>query len=551
MNNKAFTLIELLAVITILSIIVLIVSISLSDVLKESKNDLTNSQIKAIEEAANTWSADNFDILPSGNSCSFLTLRDLKDDGVLDEEIIDPKNRKNISDNLKIKIISKINGNGKSILTYEVNPKDINDCTYIGGPLYVDISSELTPVIYDGTNWRVPKLDEEWYNYGNQMWANAVILKKGKTKKPGDIVTVEGNNPDALIMLVYVPRYEYRIVGEYGTHADHVTGSAALPGEIEVKFINNSQTKADDDYILHPAFIFGDKQLSGIWVGKFEISHATLSSSTTANNLGCSTINCINADGLRTLPNVPSLRYNSVSNFWYAIKSIENRSNTFGLTNMDTHMIKNVEWGAVAYLSQSEYGKYGNNDYEREEKEIYQNKSQTFMTGNSNGTPSQTDFNTQCEYDNDTDNCGVGASTTGNVYGIYDMSGGADEYVMGVLGTNKSPTLSSSGFSGTDIFENDVINSKYYYIYSNPTSSATDDAKKSCNGGICYGHALSETYNWYYDSNFMPTSSASWIMRGGRYSNSSAPASGIFFYSNATGGSNLYLSTRIILVSKH
>ena len=50
------------------------------------------------------------------------------------------------------------------------------------------------------------------------------------------------------------------------------------------------------------------------------------------------------------------------------------------------------------------------------------------------------------------------SSTTGNVYGIYDMSGGTWEYVMGVYGTS-SPTTGSSGF---DTFPD----SKYYNLYS-------------------------------------------------------------------------------------
>jgi hypothetical protein len=33
---------------------------------------------------------------------------------------------------------------------------------------------------------------------------------------------------------------------------------------------------------------------------------------------------------------------------------------TQGTSSMDTHMLKNTEWGIVAMLSQSKYGKYGN-----------------------------------------------------------------------------------------------------------------------------------------------------------------------------------------------
>ena len=557
--KRGFTLIELLAVITILSIIVLIASVSLSNVLKDSKEDLSNSQITAIKEAAKSWSSDNMDILPSGNNCSFLTLKDLKEDGLIDEEIIDPKDKKNISNDLKIKIESKMNGAGNSNLTYEVNPDSIKDCLYIGSDMYVDLPKGLTPVIYDGTNWKVPKENEEWYNYDKLMWANAVVLGSGKTKKPGEIVTVEGENPDALMMLVYIPRYEYKIEGKYGTHTDGTEGTAALPGEIEVKFINNSKIAADDGYILHPAFTF-DGEKSGFWVAKFELSHSDETKSETS--LECTTDACSEAQYLRILPNKASLRGNDVSNFFYAIRSIE-KTNTFGISNMDTHMMKNSEWGAVAYLSQSKYGKYGNSDYENRYKEVYQNKSSEYITGSSNGTPSQEEYREggQCTYKDvtnlgvDGDNykmglCGPGASTTGNIYGVYDMSGGAFEYVMGAYGP-EYPTIKESGFTSDDIFSSGKIDSKYYDVYANATSGS-NDGSQSCNNGICYGHGISETSNWYTDTRYMVYSTYPWFVRGGRYDKTTG--SGVFYRSiyDGIGDVNSYgnFSTRAVSFAK-
>ena len=37
------------------------------------------------------------------------------------------------------------------------------------------------------------------------------------------------------------------------------------------------------------------------------------------------------------------------------------------VNNLDIHLIKNSEWGAVAYLSKSKYGKFGNSMYTKEE----------------------------------------------------------------------------------------------------------------------------------------------------------------------------------------
>ena len=560
--KKGFTLIELLAVITILSIIVLIASVSLSNVLKDSKEDLSNSQITAIKEATRSWSADNMDILPSNNDCSFLLLKDLKEDGLLDEKVIDPKNKKNISNDLKIKIESKMNGTGNSNLTYEVNPNSIKNCTYIGSGVYVDVPEGLTPVIYDGKNWKVPKENEEWYNYDKQMWANAVVLGSGKTKKPGEIVTVEGDNPDALMMLVYIPRYEYKIEGQYGTHTDGTPGTAALPGEIEVKFINSVQTKADNDYILHPAFDFGGEKLSGIWVGKFELSNTTISES---NGLNCNNINCDTSSEFKILPNISSLERNDVSNFWYAIKSIENNE-TFGLNQVDSHMIKNSEWGAVAYLSQSKYGKYGNDNYEGSDKEIYQNISYSHVTGRSGNSSlrPRNIWSGLCSYNVTDDNCGIGASTTGNIYGIYDMSGGAFEYVMGIYALNNEiyvgyDGLDNSGFtgmiynSGTPFIKDngvDLPDSKYYDLYTSVTNTSSDDAIQSCDGEICYGHALSETVGWYGDNHSMIYTDSPWLVRGGGANSSHNNLLGIFNYGSSSGCDLSYLTTRVVYVQK-
>lgn len=134
MNDRGFTLIELLAVLSILSLLLIIATVSLSNVAKDSKTDLSNAQIESIKQAAASWSADNMNKLPNNNSCSYINLNDLIENGLLDEEIFDLKDRKKISNRktIKIKIISRLNNSGNSILSYEVNPNNTDDCTYIG-----------------------------------------------------------------------------------------------------------------------------------------------------------------------------------------------------------------------------------------------------------------------------------------------------------------------------------------------------------------------------------------------------------------------------------
>ena len=74
MNNKGFTLVELLAVIVITSVLTLITSVSVVGILKTSKNRLNNVQINSIKAAAQAWGADNIILLPDADNCIYLTL---------------------------------------------------------------------------------------------------------------------------------------------------------------------------------------------------------------------------------------------------------------------------------------------------------------------------------------------------------------------------------------------------------------------------------------------------------------------------------------------
>ena len=107
MKSKGFTLVELLAVISILSLLSLITSMVVSNSLREAKKDLTETQVKSIKLAAQAWGADNINKLPTGNSCGYIILQDLIDDGYLESKIISPDTKEEISTDLKIKISSQ------------------------------------------------------------------------------------------------------------------------------------------------------------------------------------------------------------------------------------------------------------------------------------------------------------------------------------------------------------------------------------------------------------------------------------------------------------
>ena len=114
MNRKGFTLVELLAVIVIITLLALITTISITGVVNNSKNKLSSTQIELIKSAAKIWGSENKMKLPSAGECSYITLGDLKKYGLFDDSVSDPKDSNQISNDLKIKI-SNTKRNNKQI----------------------------------------------------------------------------------------------------------------------------------------------------------------------------------------------------------------------------------------------------------------------------------------------------------------------------------------------------------------------------------------------------------------------------------------------------
>ena len=196
---------------------------------------------------------------------------------------------------------------------------------------------------------------------------------------------------------------------------------------------------------------------------------------------------------------------------------MEQTGNSFGFVKdeVDTHMSKNNEWGAVAYLTQSIYGRCTDSTTCTE---IGINNNSVYATGY--GAPAGSDTSaTNGTYDTD---LGKNASTTKNIFGIYDMSGGATEYVMGVYNN----TISNSGFSS-------LPNEKYYNNYT--VVSYT-------------GHALTETKKWYSDYAIFVNSSYPWFVRGGSYSNGAY--AGVFGFNYDTGVSYSGYSSHLVISNK-
>ena len=408
--------------------------------------------------------------------------------------------------------VSITSGDGTSSNPYKLSFTKNEDTSNANAPV---LASNMIPVYYDATAkvWKKAdtsnkKFENRWYNYDNHMWANAVtVTSTNRTTYLNAKVGTEIPMTDINTMWVWIPRFNA------ATPSNYNGGTKALPNAIDVTFVKPNETALD-------AFTFGTKQLSGFWYGKFELSHTTLVSNTTANNLGCTNETCTNANNILIKPSVTILRYNNISNFFFASRSMEQTGNSFGFvsTEVDTHMSKNNEWGAVAYLTQSIYGRCTNSTLC---VEIGINNNSTYKTGYGAAPGTSSTSSTTNTYDT---NLGMKASTTGNIYGIYDMAGGLFEYVMGVY--NK--TTGNSGFTTTTF-----PNEKYYNNYTATTYQ---------------GHALTETQGWYNDIYSFVGSSFPWFVRGATVAN--VDNNGIFSAYGNDGGSNGYRPTRFTLTNE-
>ena len=422
-------------------------------------------------------------------------------------------------------------GDGTSSNPYKLSFTKNEDTSNANAPV---LASNMIPVYYDGTDkvWKKADvknkaIENRWYNYENHMWANAVTVKEANRQTylnatPGTTISMDDINT----MWVWIPRFNATTPSNYNG------GTKALPNAIDVTFVKQNETAID-------AFTFGTKELSGFWYGKFETSHTTLASSTTANNLGCTNETCANANNIIIKPNVTSLRFNNVSNFFFASRSMEQLNNSFGFVSseVDTHMSKNNEWGAVAYLTQSIYGRCINNTLCTE---VGINNNRNYITGIGAAPGTGNTTSTSNSYDTV---LGMGASTTSNIYGVYDMNGGGDDYVMGVFASSSKPMSgaymgNNSGFngplsSGTFTSGVDFPDSKYYNLYT---------------GTAYQGHALTETQGWYNDFYKFVISGNPWIVRGGYYGNNTV--SGIFLTDVFMGSHYEYYSTRMVVTNE-
>ncbi|MCL2859523.1 MAG: hypothetical protein FWF46_02905 [Oscillospiraceae bacterium] len=506
-KNKGITLIALIITIIVMLILagVAISSITGTGIFSKTKEatDAYNNSVNNENNQINTalgW----FDNTNSGSN----------DNGESGDETLAlaPKVSEPSSSQTGGNIVTTTNSTG----VIEIVWLDMNN-NVIANPLPPKMASDMTPIKYDGTTEETAGTynnpDNNWYSYTAQTgstdgqtsnWANA------KTNADGSY-------------WVWIPRYAYRIVyfdgkdhandyrenGYTETNKAWIQGYSTVYGMVDASgnLVNGTnpniapadrvQTAGYTDYIPHPAFLgsayidlgggFGDaKGISGFWVAKFEASQED---NKPASKPGVSPWTNIAVGDCYT----NSLNYNPTNN---------------------SHLIKNSEWGATAYLTDSKYGRNGTevtiNDY-------YVGATNSSITGGGTGTTYATTKTVQ--------------STTGNPTGIYDLNGGVYEYIAAFnkignpsyLSSYASSFASANGNSTKYATAYSNLNTSYDYSIAGDVSHVGDGMREV---------AVSNNTGWFSDYSTFVYYGFPFTGRGGYYGGNSS--AGIFAFGTIT-----------------
>ncbi len=438
----------------------------------------------------------------------------------------------------------------------------------------------MTGIYWDGdTEVKVtPDNQDNWYDYSVQKWANAK--------------TEDGS------YWVWIPRYAYKIEsGRYTSTAGTI--SVKFLQETSNKDENNSEISQNypettgstmSAFVVHPSFTDGsengknnhymngewDKEIAGYWVAKyaagFQECTQTVASNGTVTEPTINTANVKYSDknytsySYQDTYKTNALSQNLSSNGYASQKlsypvfrpltyaynvistgdaytisqEIAKASSFYGLksTETDSHQMKNSEWGAVAYLTQSSCG--------RNETEV------TINSKDMNNTSKLIWAVTG--YENSKAN-GVAASSTNNKTGIFDLSGCVWEYTAAYI-SNGTPNLNTYGKSYASTTANAngylTLSTKYatVYPYNSPSDNdinnySTFFDKKTKTYG--FGDAILETGEnttaWKGDYAYFPNTTSTFFMRGGSWGDSSNAGTFAFAHGGVAGnGQRLPLS---------
>ena len=454
----------------------------------------------------------------------------------------------------------------------------------------------------EGSIVKTTDTDTAWYDYDAKKWANAQ--------------TQDGS------MWVWIPRFAYKVNSstqkfdvvllEATTDYYYENGERK---EAKRQKTENETIDTTTGYTVHPAFTNEssinyanggwDKELTGIWVSKFEAGYASGNNSATVaeSSVKYTQASVVALEGWTTARNyfdgeywekngdsyqfkngvAPSIKYPTFQGLTYSMnyinqndafnvsKKLTENGNIYGLSSnsTDSHLIKNSEWGAVAYLSQSKYGLNGANIYINNVNLNNTIQSVYAVTGCAGATENASAVATTITELNNrttsgvyvwTQKSGTKASTTGTIYGIYDMSGGTWERTAGLV-NNGNENLTKYGQSLMNALNNGK-SSKYVTVYSHDSSIDKDganiDTASTANWKAntkIYGDGIHETStagtektSWYGDYSYFSTAIYPFSVRGGYCWDTDG--TGLFYFTRHNGSSEYGGSFRSVLVTQ-
>ena len=401
----------------------------------------------------------------------------------------------------------------------------------------------MTPVKWDEAEEIITTSDDpDWYDYDEKRWANAK--------------SADGS------YWVWIPRYAYKIETCYHTSGEdcyNLTGKEA--GDIDIKFLKSTTINTEDNtpvetsgyhpgvkdtsmhYFLHPAFHFAS-DVPGFWVAKFLPSPTEGVETITGT---CGTEDNVTTKTLKVIPDVNSWRCIDIGSSFKVSLELKNKE-IYGWQKeeIDTHLLTNQEWGAIAYLSKSKHGAH--------DEEVWINPNNNLITGCAGDSRSAPSTSNCQEYNTA---YGQKNSTTHNIYGVYDMPGNSYERVAG----NYNGLVGNNSFTKSEM---ESIFPEYIIKYSTPEANRLNKIGMDYDKFV-YGDAVYEVSNnanrfngtewlgspngsWYSDISYQPRTTHPWFDRGGSFAQ--AVGAGMFRFSNSAGEPDVIASFRPALVPR-
>ncbi len=515
------------------------------------------------------------------------------------------------------------------ISSYYNKNKSVNKPNLKNGmtPIYFELGSDEIYEVKTTT-----QDDDNWYNYNDKKWAN-VQTQDGSMWTWIPRFAYKMNNDNKTFDVVFlIGTTDYYYDGDELKKASRCTEDSnpdttkeytvhpAFSDETSVNFRNGGW----------------DSEISGIWIAKFEAAYPT-SNGNSAQNVKSSVKytqekvfttpleNGLSGNGETTARNwldgiytvgstnisyptfqgtAYSFNYISIGDVFALCSVLTENGNIYGLgDDTDSHMMKNSEWGACSYLAQSQYGLNGedvhtnnisinNGGVKNTKEEGNQFASVYAITGVEAVLDKNANFKiTTVETINDKekrksanikiwkDKDGGGASTTGNAYGVFDMSGGDWERTAGYIPngnriewgnsllayTNRTDEKYKRSFEVDSKNQVAKISTKYFTVYPYDVSSdsiyeydKSSDLNWNYNKNLknkIYGDAVLETsekgygYNrnsFFEDASVFPSLADIFFRRGGHFYDLNI--SGAFAFSRTNGDAAYHNGFRAVLI---